>query len=72
LSELLDAHELVLSAVHASGAYRVSIDQSAVRDFAVGEVVLANELQVDAVREQLLGSERKFAITSFGSAAACE
>jgi starvation-inducible DNA-binding protein len=67
LCDLLDAHEVVLSAVHTSGALRASIDQSAAHDFVVGEVVLTNESQVRAVREQLLGSEqnRVLTITSF-------
>jgi starvation-inducible DNA-binding protein len=74
LSDLLDAHEMVLSAVQTSGSNRVSIDHLAAHDFAVGDVVLTNELQVGAVREQLLGSEhnRVFAITSFGGVDACE
>jgi hypothetical protein len=36
LSDLLDAHELVLSAIRPSGSARISIDQSAAHDFAVG------------------------------------
>jgi starvation-inducible DNA-binding protein len=74
LCDLLDAHELVLSAVHISSTSRVSIDQSATHDFAVEDIVLSNELQVEAVREQLLGSEHEQAPpnTSFGGADACE
>lgn len=74
LSDLLDAHELVLSAVYTSGSARVSIDQSAAHDFAVGDVALTNELQVGAVRAQLFGSEqnRGSPVTSFGGVDACE
>jgi starvation-inducible DNA-binding protein len=74
LCDLLDAHEVVLSTLHTSGAHRVPIDRSAARDFAVAAVVLTNEQQVGAVREQLLGLEqnRVLTITSFGGADACE
>jgi starvation-inducible DNA-binding protein len=72
LCDLLDAHELVLSTVHASGADRPAIDQSAAHDFAVGEVVLTNELQVVAVRGQLSVSQQKLPITIFGGVDACE
>jgi len=74
LCDLLDAHEVLLSAVQPAGAQRVSIDRSAAHDFVVGEVVLTNEQQVAAVREQLLGSEqnRVLTIASLGGADACE
>jgi starvation-inducible DNA-binding protein len=53
LCDLLDAHELVLSAAHTAGTNGLQTDQSAVRDFAVGQVVLASDLQGCSVREQL-------------------
>jgi starvation-inducible DNA-binding protein len=70
LCDLLDAHEVVLNAVQTSGVHRVSIDQSAAHDLAVGEVVRTNELQVGAVRGELSGSEqnRVLTITGFGGA----
>jgi starvation-inducible DNA-binding protein len=53
LSDLLDGHELVLGAAHAAGTSSLQTDTSADRDFAVGRVVLTNDLQVHSVREQL-------------------
>jgi starvation-inducible DNA-binding protein len=53
LCDLLDGHELVLSAAHSAGANSLQTDASADRDFAVGRVVLTNDLQVHSVREQL-------------------
>jgi hypothetical protein len=50
LCDLLDGHELVLS---AAGANSLQTDTSADRDLAVGRVVLTNELQGRSVREQL-------------------
>jgi starvation-inducible DNA-binding protein len=52
LRELLDAHESVLIAARPSGA---GDDHHWVRDFAVGHVVLTNDLQSDAVSKQLAG-----------------
>jgi hypothetical protein len=51
LCELLDAHASVLSA--ADRARANGLDASADRDFAVGRVVLTNDLQSHSVREQL-------------------
>ncbi len=67
LCDLLDAHELILSTVRTAGTYRKQPDPSAVHDFAVGQVVLANELQGCSVQEQLvkLDQERRFASTNF-------
>jgi starvation-inducible DNA-binding protein len=53
LCDLLDAHELVLAA-HTAGTNGLQTDPSAVQDFAVGQVVLTNDLQGWTVREQLL------------------
>jgi DNA-binding ferritin-like protein len=67
LCDLLDAHEVVLSAANAAGTYSLQTDPAAVHDFAVGQVVLTNDLQGCAVREQLvrLDQSRRFAITDF-------
>jgi len=54
LRDLLDAHELVLSAARPN---RLHSDQSWTRDFAVGQVVLANDLQGLSVAEQLAARE---------------
>jgi hypothetical protein len=51
LCELLGAHASVLSA--ADRARENGLDASADRDFAVGRVVLTNDLQSHSVREQL-------------------
>jgi starvation-inducible DNA-binding protein len=74
LCDLLDAHELVLSAAHTAGAHGLQTDPSAVRDFAVGQVVLSNDLQGCSVREQLVSLDQKrgFAATNFSSADAYE
>ncbi len=67
LCDLLDGHELVLSTARTAGTHRVQPDPSAVRDFAVGQVVLTNELQGSSIQEQLvkLDQERRFASTNF-------
>jgi starvation-inducible DNA-binding protein len=72
LCDLLDAHEMVISAAHPAGAY--SQDSSAVQDFAVGQVLLTNDQQGCSVREQLmrLDQAKRFAISSFSGADACE
>ena len=63
LCDLLDAHESMLSMARTAGTHRVQPDASAVHGFAVGQVVLANELQGCSVQEQLvnLDRERRFA-----------
>jgi hypothetical protein len=53
LCDLLEAHAAVLGA--ADRARAKGLDPSADREFAVGRVVLTNDLQSDAVREQLAG-----------------
>jgi starvation-inducible DNA-binding protein len=52
LCDLLDAHEIVMSAAHPAGTN--SQDSSVVRDFAVARVLLINDQQGCSVREQLL------------------
>jgi starvation-inducible DNA-binding protein len=58
LSELVDAHESVLSAALPSGANDGQVNRSWTHDFAVGQVVLANDEQVLSVREQLMLRKR--------------
>jgi len=74
LCDLLDAHEIVLSAAHTTGTFGLQTDPAAIRDFAVGQVLLANEQQGCFVREQLvrLDRARRFAISSFGGVDAYE
>jgi len=60
LRDLLNAHELVLSMARTAGTHRgVQPEPSAVHDFAVGQVVLANELQGDYLQEQLVYLDRE-------------
>jgi starvation-inducible DNA-binding protein len=54
LCDLLDAHEIVMSAAHTAGTHNPQADPSAVHDFAVGQVVLTNDLQRFSVEEQLI------------------
>jgi len=74
LCDLLDAHESVLSMARTAGSHKVRPEPTAVHDFAVGQVVLANELQGCSVQEQLvrLDQARRFASTSFQGAEAYE
>jgi starvation-inducible DNA-binding protein len=74
LSDLLDAHETVISAAHAAGAYGQQTDSSAVHDFAVGQVLLTNDQQGCSIQEQLLRLDqaRRFAICDFGGVDAYE
>jgi starvation-inducible DNA-binding protein len=53
LRELLEVHELVLSTALPTGTNDALSDQSWNRDFAVGQVVLTNDLQRSAVSEHL-------------------
>jgi starvation-inducible DNA-binding protein len=57
LCELLDAHELILSAALDGGIGDGPGEGSSRRDFAVGQVVLANELQSRYIGELLLGRD---------------
>ena len=72
--DLLDAHEIVLSAAHAAGTHSLQADPSAIHDFAVGQVVLTNDLQRCSVGEQLVGWDRarKFTNSSFSGVEAYE
>jgi starvation-inducible DNA-binding protein len=74
LCDLLDAHEIVMNVAHTTGTYGLQTDPSAVRDFAVGQVLLTNDQQGRFVREQLvrLDQARRFAISSFGGVDAYE
>jgi len=66
LCDLLDAHEIVLSAAHTAGTHTLQADPSAAHDFAVGQVVLTNDLQRCSVEGQFVGLDqaRRFAISS--------
>ena len=58
LTELLDAHESVLNVALPTGAKEEQLNGSWARDFAVGQVVLTNNEQSLAVREQLMHRKR--------------
>jgi starvation-inducible DNA-binding protein len=74
LCDLLDAHEMVMSAAHPAGAYSQQSDSSAIQDFAVGQVLLTNDQQGCSVREQLLRLDqaRRFAISNLSGVDAYE
>jgi len=74
LCDLLDAHEIVLSAAHTTGAYGLQTERSAVQDFAVGQVLLTNDQQGCSVREQLvrLDQARRLAVSNFSGVHAYE
>jgi starvation-inducible DNA-binding protein len=74
LCDLLDTHEIVLSAAHTAGTYSQASDSSAVRDFAVGQVLLTNDQQGGSVRAQLLRLDQagRFAISNFSGSDAYE
>jgi starvation-inducible DNA-binding protein len=74
LCDLLDAHEIVMSAAHMAGTNNLQADSSAVHDFAVGRVALTNDLQRFSVEEQLakLDQAGRFAIPHFGGVGARE
>lgn len=60
LRELIDAHETVLNAAFSGGAADdEQASRSCNRDFAIGQVVLANDQQIFAVREQLMSRDRR-------------
>jgi starvation-inducible DNA-binding protein len=61
LSDLLDAHELVLSAACTDRGRSQPAAPSAVHDFAVGQVVLVNDAQGCSVREQLVRFDQQSA-----------
>jgi starvation-inducible DNA-binding protein len=58
LRDLLDAHELVLITARPTGLNNERTDRSWTRDFAVGQVVLTNDLQSVSVAEHLAARER--------------
>jgi starvation-inducible DNA-binding protein len=57
LRELLEAHELALGTAQPAGTNDAGSDRSWTRDFAVGQVVLTNDLQRSAVSERLMGRD---------------
>lgn len=59
LRDLLDAHEMVLSAAQPTGRTEMQSDPSWTRDFAVGQVVLTNDLQSWSIDEQVVNYESK-------------
>ena len=59
LSELIDAHELVLSTAQPAATNEGITDHAWARDFAVGQVVLTNDLQILAISQQLMDRERR-------------
>jgi hypothetical protein len=69
LRDLLEAHESVLGAAHSTARSGAQDDGSPPnRDFAVGQVVLVNDLQGRSVSERLMRSEdkRRFVETQHG------
>jgi starvation-inducible DNA-binding protein len=58
LRDLLDAHELVLSAARPTRLNDERSDRSWTRDFGVGQVVLSNDLHSASVAEHLAACER--------------
>jgi len=58
LAQLVDAHESVLNAALPTGANDGQVNRSWTHDFAVGQVVLTNDEQILAVREQLMRRKR--------------
>jgi starvation-inducible DNA-binding protein len=59
LRDLLDAHELLLSTARSGTKRGAQDDNPSNRDFAVGQVVLANELQSRSLGEQLMRRDTK-------------
>ena len=58
LRDLLDAHELVIRAARPTRLNDERTDRSWTRDFAVGQVVLTNDLQSVSIAEHLAARER--------------
>ena len=58
LRDLLDAHELVLSAARPNRLIEERTDRAWTRDFGVGQVVLTNDLQGSTIAEHLAARER--------------
>jgi starvation-inducible DNA-binding protein len=59
LSELIDAHDLVLSTAQPAATNDGQADHSWARDFAVGQVILTNDLQMLTISKQLMERERR-------------
>jgi len=74
LCDLLDAHEIALSAAHTAGTHGQPSDSSAVRDFAAGQVLLTNDQQGCSVREQLVRLDQagRIAASNFSGVQAYE
>ncbi|HME40700.1 MAG TPA: hypothetical protein VKG63_17225 [Steroidobacteraceae bacterium] len=53
--ELLESHDSILSTARPSGTGDEQGDRSWIRDFAVGQVILSNELQGQTICELMLG-----------------
>jgi starvation-inducible DNA-binding protein len=53
--ELFDTHDSILSAARPGGTGDGQNDRSSIRDFAVGQVILANELQSQSICQLLTG-----------------
>jgi starvation-inducible DNA-binding protein len=58
-SELIDAHDLVLSTAQPAATSDAQTHYSWTRDFAVGQVVLTNDLQMLAISQLLMDRERR-------------
>jgi starvation-inducible DNA-binding protein len=59
LNELIEAHDLVLTMARPAATNDGHADHSRARDYAVGQVVLINELQFLATSKQLMDRERR-------------
>lgn len=70
LNDLLDAHELVLSVIRSSARSDSQNDGASIRDSAMGQVALANELQCRVISEQLIhrNVQRRFGEAQFSGA----
>jgi starvation-inducible DNA-binding protein len=58
LDQLLDSHESVLTAARSAGTHGGPSNDSWTRDLAVGQVVLTNNQQILAIREQMMHCTR--------------
>jgi starvation-inducible DNA-binding protein len=59
LRDLIDAHESALGAAHSGAQRDVEDNPRPMRDFAVGQVVLTNDLQIWSIGEQLMRRDAK-------------
>jgi starvation-inducible DNA-binding protein len=71
LHELLEAHESVLGAACPNGSNE---DHHSMHDFAVGQVMLTNDVQTWTINERLLGHDpqQRFLQTDAGRIRGCE